>query len=226
VACAGAGHSDLDARELYEKEQGENCATQGGLRNVTRYGWRSEVRCWICGVGQAPVPFDVIVCLTYIMTDPTRGMAYARLYSPIGNPVQEVATKAPKVSGGARKNSTPQTADQIEAAKIKAWNFMVPREIIMADYYSHLVSNVHGVLWDKVGVVLHSMFCEPATDILAPVLNIKSGKTAWDTAPSRIVPANKSPPQMPPAFAVFFKNLLYFDSGGFPPREPGTNMCL
>jgi len=79
--------------------------------------------------------------------------------------------------------------------------------------------NVHGVLWEKVGAVLQSIFCKPATDLLAPMLNIKSGETAWDAALSRIVPVDKNPPQMPPVFVVFFENLLYFDSGVYPGGE-------
>jgi len=42
----------------------------------------------------------------------------------------------------------------------------VPREDIVADYCAHLGSNLHGVLRGKVDVVLHTIFCEPATDIL------------------------------------------------------------
>jgi len=126
---------------------------------------------------------------------------------------------ARKVSGGPRKNSPPQSAEQIQAAKMKAWNHQVSREVILSDYYAHLVTNVHGVLWEKVGAVLLSMFCEPATDISAPFLNIKSGETARDTAFSRIVPADKNPPQIPLVFAVVFQNLFYFDSGGYPRGE-------
>jgi len=54
-------------------------------------------------------------------------------------------------------------------------------------------------------------FCEPATDVSAAFLNITSGGTAWDTALSTTVPADKNPPQMPLIFVEFFENLLYFD---------------
>jgi len=91
---------------------------------------------------------------------------------------------------------------------------MVPREVILSDYCAHLVSNVSGVVWEKVGAVLH--VCEPATYVSAAFLKIKSGKTTWDTVFSTIVPADKNPPQMPPVFVEFFENLLYFDSGVYP----------
>jgi len=94
---------------------------------------------------------------------------------------------------------------------------MVPREVILTDYYAHLVTNVQGVLWEKVGAVLQTIFCEPATDVSAAFLNIKSGETAWDTALSTIVPAEKNPPRMLLVFVEFFENLLYFDS------DPGGN---
>ena len=123
---------------------------------------------------------------------------------------------ARKVIGGARKNSPAQTAEQTQAAKLKAWNHMVPREVSLEDCYAHLVTNVQGVLWEKVGAVLQTIFCEPATDVSAAFLNTKSGQTAWDTALSTIVPADKNPPRMPLVFVEFFENLLYFDSGVCP----------
>jgi hypothetical protein len=144
------------------------------------------------------------------MTDPARSIGYARLYSSIGNPVQEAKAVARKVSGGARKNGPAQTAEQTQAAKLKAWNHMVPREVILADYYAHLVTNVQGVLWEKVGAVLQTIFCEPATDVSAAFLNIKSGQTAWDAALSTIVPADKNLPRMPLVFVEFFENLLRY----------------
>ena len=93
---------------------------------------------------------------------------------------------------------------------------MVPRQVILSDYYAHLVSNVPGVLWQKVGAVLQKIFCEPATNFLAAFLNTKSSETASDTVLSTIVPADKNPPQMPLVFVKFFENLLYFDSGVYP----------
>jgi len=60
--------------------------------------------CKLMGLGRHQTLSDVIVCWTYTMTDPTHGMGYARLYSSIGNPVQEAKAVARKVSGGARKN--------------------------------------------------------------------------------------------------------------------------
>ena len=89
---------------------------------------------------------------------------------------------------------------------------MVPREVILADYYAHLVTNVQGILWERVSAVLQTFFCEPATDFSAAFLNIRSGQTAWDTALWTIVTADKNPPQMPQVFVEFFENLLYFDS--------------
>ena len=64
-----------------------------------------------------------------------------------------------------------------------------------------------------MGAVLQKNICEPATDVSAAFLNIKSDETAWDTALSTIVPADKNPPQMPLVFVEFFENLLYFNSG-------------
>ena len=94
---------------------------------------------------------------------------------------------------------------------------MVPREVILTDYCAHLVTNVQGVLWEKVGAVLQTIFCEPATDVSAAFLNIKVGK--WPgimTALSTIVPADKNPPRMSMVFFESFENLLYFDSGVYP----------
>jgi len=71
------------------------------------------------------------------------------------------------------------------------------------------MTNVQGVLWERVGAVLQTFFCEPATNVSAVFLNIKSGQTAWDTALSTIVTADKNPPQMPQLFVEFFENLLY-----------------
>jgi len=62
----------------------------------------------------------VIVSWNYTVTDPTRGLACACLSSQIGNLVQEATAVTRKVVGGARKNSTPLTATEIDAAKIKA----------------------------------------------------------------------------------------------------------
>ena len=193
------------------------------LRNIGGPAKRYEMwmaitsaMCEFAGLGRNRPLKDIIVCWTYTMTDPARGMGYARLYSSIGNPVQEAKAVARKVSGGSRKNIPAQTAEQTQAAKLKAWNHMVPREVILADYYAHLVTNVQGVLWEKVGAVLQTIFCEPATDISAAFLNIKSGQTAWDTALSTIVAVDKNPPRMPLVFVEFFENLLYFDSGVYP----------
>jgi len=99
----------------------------------------TSAMCEFVGLGRNRTLKDVIVCWTYAMTDPARGMGYARLYSSIGNPVKEAKAVARKVSGGARKNGPAQTAEQTQAAKLKAWNHMVPREVILADYYAHLV---------------------------------------------------------------------------------------
>jgi len=173
----------------------------------------SGVMCEFAGLGRNRTLSHVIVCWTYTMTDPARGMGYARLYSSIGNSVQEAKVVARKVSGWARKNCPAQTAEQTQSVKLKVWNHMVPREVILTDYYSHLVTNVQGVLREKVGAVLQTIFCEPATDILAAFLNIKSGETGWDTVLSTIVPADKNPPRMPLVFVEFFENLLYFNSG-------------
>jgi len=165
-------------------EQGGICATQG-VRPAKRYKmWMaiSGAMCKFAGLDRNWTLSDVIVCWTYTMTDPARSIGYARLYSSIGNPVQEAKAVALKVSGGARKNGPTQTAEQTQAAKLKAWNHMVPREVILSDYYAHLVSNVPGVVWEKVGAVLQNFFCEPPTDVSAAFLNIKSGETAWDTA--------------------------------------------
>jgi len=118
------------------------------------------------------------------------------------------------VSGGARKNGPAQTAEQTQAAKLKAWNHMVPREVILSDYYAHLVSNFPGVVWEKVAV-LQDFFASPPPT-LAAFLYIKCGETAWDTALSTIVPVDKNPPQMPLVFVDVFENLLYFDSGVYP----------
>jgi len=106
----------------------------------------SGAMCEFAGLGRNRTLRDVIVCCTYTVTDPARGMGYARLYSSIGNPVQEAKAVAQKVSGGARKNSPAQTAKQTQAAKLKAWNHMVPRKVILSDNYAHLVSNVPGVV--------------------------------------------------------------------------------
>jgi len=179
----------------------------------------SGAMCKFAGLGRNRTLSDVIVCWTYTINDPARGMSYARVYCSIGNLVQEAKAVARKVSGGARKNDPAQTAEQTQAAKLKAWNHMVPGEVILTDYYAHLVTNVQGVLWEKVGAVLQTIFCEPATDVSAAFLNIKSGETAWDTALSTIVPADKNPPQMPLVFVEFFENLLYFDSGVYPGRK-------
>jgi len=173
----------------------------------------SGVMCEFAGLGRNRTLSDVIVCWTYTMTDPARGMGYARLYSSIGNSVQEAKAVARKVSGGARKKGPAQTAEQTQGVQLKVWNHMVPRKVILTDYFAHLVTNVQGVLWEKVGAVLQTIFCEPATDVSAVFLSIKSGETAWDTILSTIVPADKDPPRMPLVFVEFFDNLLYFNSG-------------
>jgi len=176
----------------------------------------SGAMCKFAGLGMNRTLSDVIVSWIYTMTDPARGMGYARLYSSIGKPVQEAKAVARKVSDGARENGPAQTAEQTHAAKLKTWNHMVPREDILTDYYAHLVTSVQGVLWEKVGAVLQTIFCEPATDVSAAFLNIKRGETAWDTALSTIVAVDKNPPRMPLVFVEFFENLLYFDSGVYP----------
>jgi len=152
------------------------------------------------------------------MTNPVHGVGYACLYSSIGNSVQEAKDVVRKVSGQARKNGPAQTVEQTQAAKLKAWNHMVPREVILSDYCAHLVSNVPGVVWEKVGAVLQNFFCEPVTDVSAAFLDTKSGETAWDTTLSTIVLTDKNPPQMPLVFVEFFENLLYFkfNSGVYP----------
>ena len=88
---------------------------------------------------------------------------------------------------------------------------MVPREVILSDYYAHLVSNFPGVVWEKVAV-LQDFFASPPPT-LAAFLYIKFCETAWDTILSTIVPADKNPPRMPLVFVEFFDNLLYFNSG-------------
>ena len=194
------------------------------LRNTGGPGKRYEMwmaisgaMCEFAGLGMNRTLTDVIVSWIYTMTDPARGMGYARLYSSIGNPVQEAKAVAQKVSGWARKNSPAQTAKQTQAAKLKTWNHLVPREVILTDYYAHLVTNVQGVLWEKVGAVLQTVFCEPATDVSAAFLNIKVGKRPGImTALSTIVPADKNPPRMSLVFIKSFENLLYFDSGVYP----------
>ena len=65
---------------------------------------------------------------------------------------------ARKVSGGVRKNGPAQTAEKTQAAKLKAWNHMVPRDVILTNYYAHLVTNVQGIFWEKVGAVLQTIF--------------------------------------------------------------------
>jgi len=99
------------------------------------------------------------------MTNPVHSMGYACLYCSIGNSGQEAKVVVRKVSGRARKNSPAQTVEKMKAAKLKVWNHMVPREVILSDYYAHLVSNVPGVVWEKVGTVLQNFFCEPVTNV-------------------------------------------------------------
>jgi len=117
---------------------------------------------------------------------------------------------ARKVSGGARKNSPAQTAEQTQAVNLKAWNHMVLREVILADYYAHLVTNVQGILWERVVAVLQTIFCEPATDVSAAFLNIKSGQTAWDTALSTIVTAGQEPATNATGFRGVFREPVVF----------------
>ena len=131
------------------------------LRNTGGPAKRLEMwmaMCEFVKLGRNRTLTDVIVCWTYTLTDPARSIDYARLYSSIGNPVQEAKVVARKVSGGTRKNGPAQTAEQTQTAKLKAWNHMVPREVILADYYAHLVTNVQGILWEKVGAVLQAIF--------------------------------------------------------------------
>ena len=156
----------------------------------------SGAMCKFAGLGRNRTLSDVIVCWTYTINDPARGMSYARVYCSIGNLVQEAKAVARKVSGGARKNGPAQTAEQTQAAKLKAWNHMVPREVILADYYAHLVTNVQDVLWEKVGAVLQTIFCKPATDVSAAFLNIKwsngLGRSPFDNCPSGQEPATNA----------------------------------
>ena len=54
----------------------------------------TSAMCEFAGLGRNRPLKDIIVCWTYTMTDPARGMGYARLYSSIGNPVQEAKAVA------------------------------------------------------------------------------------------------------------------------------------
>jgi len=88
-------------------EQGGICATRNTGGPAQRYEmWMaiSGAVSKFAGLGRHRTLSDVIVCWTYTMTDPTHGMGFARLYSSIGNPVQEAKAVVRKVSGGVRKN--------------------------------------------------------------------------------------------------------------------------
>jgi hypothetical protein len=146
--------------------------------------WMAVVRVMVefAGLGRDWSLSDVIVCWNYTMNNPSRGMAYARLYTKIGNPVQEASAVARPVAGGSRANSKPLTQTKVQAADIEAWNQQVTREEIIANYYVHLVSNLYNVFW----AVFNESFCEPSTEVSAPVLTFKSCKIAWITNLSRI----------------------------------------
>jgi len=114
--------------------------------------------------------------------------------------------------GEEKQSKVTQEATTITSNLIMNWDLFV-FHFFQQDI---LTSNAQCVLWEKVGAVLQTFFCEPATDVSAAFLNIKSGETACDTAHSKIVPADKNPPRIPLVFVEFFENLLYFDSGVYP----------
>jgi len=79
----------------------------------------SGAMCEFAGLGRNRTLSDVIVCWTYTMTNPARGMDYARLYSSIGNPVQDKSCGAESEWRGPQERPCPDcredTSSQTES---------------------------------------------------------------------------------------------------------------
>jgi len=156
------------------------CNTGGPAKRYEMWMAISGAMCKFAGLGRNRTLRDVIVCWTYTMTDPARGMGYARLYRA------DTSSKTESLESHGAQGGNP--VRQLHSFGVKCARCRVGE-----------------------GAVSQNFFCEPVTDVSAAFLNIKSGETAWDTALSTIVPADKNPPQMPLVFVEFFENLLYFD---------------
>ena len=108
MACADAGSVDLHTREFSEWSKVNLRNTGGPAKRYEMWMAISGVMCEFAGLGRNRTLSDVIVCWTNTMTDPARGMGYARLYSSIGNPVQEAKAVARKVSAGPARTALPR----------------------------------------------------------------------------------------------------------------------
>jgi len=159
------------------------------------------------GLGRHRTLAGYITAYEYSMTDPTRALAFGRMWTKHGVEISETKSanlaKSPSKSVSGKVMATGET--------------MVLREkIVLAALYKMLAKS-HDICMAKTAEVLNKLLCTPADESTANVSGIQEGTTPWSTARSCIASAGKRTTSgaslLSPEQRDFVKCLPYFDGG-------------